>query len=210
MELDNLKTIWKDVGAAATSTSVEELQLLLSKKSKSTIAKMKHNLFMEMAGVVVLYTAAVLYYFLTYKGLMLVPAWLLIAVGLFYMGFYLRKRKLLQQMECVTCEVKSNLNTQLTTLEKYVRFYFVSGTLLFPVAVIITSVVFYLGTPHAPDTSVTKQTMFFYFLLRVVLISLALTVPIYFINKWYVNKLYGQHVKKLRAIVNEMNELPFQ
>ena len=67
MELDQLKEMWSDVGQSKTSTSEQELQTILQKKSKSPIAKMKRNLFIEMLIVVVLYSSTILHYFIKFK-----------------------------------------------------------------------------------------------------------------------------------------------
>ena len=31
-------------------------------------------------------------------------------------------------------------------------------------------------------------------------------ILLYFLNKWYVNKLYGQHVKQLKELLKQMEE----
>lgn len=211
MELDLLKSVWQDVGSnQSATTSQEELEQLLGKKSKTPIARLKRNLFWELIAVVILYTATIAYYFVTYKGAVLSIAWMMIVVGALYVWYYVSKRKLLKSMECVTCEVKSNLSTQLVTLEKYVKLYLWAGTLLFPVVFMFTLLVGYL---YAPETQKMpgKDIPNFFIIYTVVcfVFSIVLTVPIYFLNKWYVHKLYGQHVKKLKHILNEMNEPPF-
>jgi hypothetical protein len=37
-----------------------------------------------------------------------------------------------------------------------------------------------------------------------ILLTTVLTIAMYYINKWYVRKLYGCHVEKLRAVLDEM------
>ena len=132
MELDQLKEMWSDVGQSKTSTSEQELQAILQKKSKSPIAKMKRNLFIEMVIIVVLYTWSTIYYFMKFNGPILGIAWLMLLTGVLFMIYYFRKLKLLKEMECVSCEVKSNLQLQVKTLEKYIWLYLVGGTLMFP------------------------------------------------------------------------------
>ncbi|MBX9784138.1 MAG: hypothetical protein K2X48_12685 [Chitinophagaceae bacterium] len=210
MELESLKTIWKDVGAKTAGTSAEELEQLLSKKSKSPIAKLKRNLFWELMVVLVLYSGTIAFYFVTYKGVILSMAWMLIIIGAAYIAYYVRKRRLLKNMECVTCEVKSNLSAQLKTLEKLVKMYLWIGTLIFPVVMMLSFVVWYFYFPEKDMTQLKQVPYFtFFYMLVSFLFTAGLTIPVYFLNKWYVHKLYGQHVKKLRQIVNEMNEFPF-
>lgn len=206
MELDQLKEMWGTVEAKHTQTSEQELQLLLQKKSKSPIAKMKRNLTVEMWVVVVLYAWIIIDYIMQFKGLILTIPLLFFIVGLLYIVYYIRKRNLLKQMECVTCEVKSNLQQQVHILEKYIRFYMITGTVLFPFTIIFVSAIMFFSSPEIQQVRVNKPIPFSYFLLVISIISALLTVPIYFLNKWYVRKLYGQHAEKLKQIVNEMNE----
>jgi hypothetical protein len=203
MELDQLKEMWGDVATVKKVSSDEEIQAILRKKSKSPIAKMKRNLFIEMWVVVILYSVTITDYFLTLKGMMLGLAWLMLASFLLYMLYYVRKRKLLNDMECVSCEVKSNLQQQLRTLEKYIRLYLYLGTLFFPVIMIFTGVILFLYAPELKNQEPTVPLWAFVTALSV--IAFVLTIPMYFLNKWYMRKLYGQHVDKLKAIVNEMS-----
>ena len=210
MELENLKTIWKDVGTKTAATSAEELELLLSKKSKSPIAKLKRNLFWEMLAVVVTYGGTIIYYLLQNQTGMLYLALLMGVLGALYGWYYFTKRRLLLNMECVTCEVKSNLSTQLVTLEKLLKLYLWAGTLLVPVILMVSGVIVYFTSPLPKDVPLSKEAFFIYFFIALFILSLAFTIPVFFLNKWYINLLYGRHVKKLRQIVNEMNELPFK
>lgn len=210
MELENLKTIWKDVGTDTAATSAEELELLLSKKSKSPIAKLKRNLFWEMMVVVIMYGGTIIYYLLKNQPGMFYLALMMAVLGALYGWYYITKRKLLLNMECVTCEVKSNLSTQLVTLEKLLKLYLWAGTLLVPVILMLSGVIVYFASPLPKDVPLSKEAFFIYFFIALFIISLVFTVPVFFLNKWYINLLYGRHVKKLRLIVNEMNELPFK
>ena len=117
------------------------------------------------------------------------------------------KNKARRQMECVSCEIKSNLKMQLVTLEKYVRFYMISGTLLVPVVFVITGLIVLLYSPEAASVPAVKTTSFLLKSSAVLFVAaIVFTIPIYFANKWYVRKLYGQHIERLKKIVDEMNE----
>ncbi len=99
-------------------------------------------------------------------------------------------------MECVVCEVKSNLQRQLTTLEKYVRLYFITGVVLTPVAYFFAGFIIFEKTPGGAYNN--KVYLIFS------IIGVAISVLFYYLNKWYVNKLYGQHVRKLKDVLHEM------
>ena len=33
------------------------------------------------------------------------------------------------------------------------------------------------------------------------------TIAVYFLNRWYIHKLYGRHVRKLQELLREMDEV---
>ena len=106
-------------------------------------------------------------------------------------------------MQCVTCEVRSNLQRQLTTLEKYVQFYFVGGTILTPVAYFASGAIVLLNYPNESVSSgFTASRAYIIFIV----IGLVITIGSYFLNKWYIRKLYGQHITKLRGLLHQMEE----
>lgn len=208
MELEQLKEMWNSADEQHKASSAEELQALLRKKSQSPIAKMKRNLFLELIVVVVLYTLIIVYYFLNFSGGMLALPVFLFLIGVVYVFYYIRKNKLLKQMECNSCEVKANLNMQVKTLEKYVRFYLLAGTAIFPLTMIVASCIVLFYSPQSQQYPSALQSKQFLLLFAAILIAATtlFTIPIYFINKWYVRKLYGQHIERLKSIVDEMDE----
>ena len=120
MELDNLKTLWQDLGQQDIyQDSDEQIMRMLQKRSQSPIAKMKRNLRCDLVGVIVLYSLCISYFLIAAMGLYWEVALLLMVIGVAFIFYYQLKNKLLGEMQCVTCEVRSNLQKQLTTLEKY-------------------------------------------------------------------------------------------
>lgn len=200
MELDNLKQAWKEQDVGEKLVSDEQILSMLQKKSQRPIAKMKRNLFWELVAVIVIYSATIAYYFIEKGGRYWEIAVLLLLVGLLFVVYYYRKNKLLKQMECVACEVKSNLQQQVSVLEKYVRFYFIAGTLLTPIAYLVAGFLVFYKSPGAKMGSE--------FMTAFIGSGIVLAILVYFLNVWYVNKLYGQHVKKLKDLLRQMEEIP--
>lgn len=102
-------------------------------------------------------------------------------------------------MECVTCEVRSNLKRQVATLEKYIQFYFMAGSVLAAAA--------YFGSGFIINN---KAGLEFLSSTRSLLIftgiGVVLVISMVYLNKWYVNKLYGQHVKRLKKLLEQTEE----
>lgn len=218
MELDSLKEIWKDQekGMDRYPDSNTEILSMLGKKSQSPVAKIRRNLLLELITIIVVYIAFIIYFALNKHGRYWELSIMMALVGIGFVFYYYHKNKLLKSMQCVTCEVKSNLQTQLHLLEKYVRFYFIAGTLLTPILYYLTGlIILYKAKPgyisgevlgdraQVMLNTVPKHQFFTEFLIGGVVI----TVLIYFANKWYIKKLYGQHISHLRELLRQMDEL---
>jgi hypothetical protein len=220
MELDSLKDIWKNLDEEDLQPGREVPVLsMLQKRSQGTIAKLKRNLNRELAAVLIIYSSTI-WYIVMYQGLYPELAVLLGLVGGAFLFYYYRKNKLLKQMQCVSCEVRSNLKTQLVTLEKYVRFYFVAGTILTPLAYFAAGVITLFNAPEAQpalgdgpfeaQTSVSQMPIAHIsshrFFVLFVSIGVVITVGSYFLNRWYINKMYGQYIQKLKDLLHQMEE----
>jgi hypothetical protein len=221
MELDSLKDIWKNLDEEDLHPGREVPVLsMLQKRSQGTIAKLKRNLNRELAAVLIIYSFTI-WYIVVYQGLYPELAVLLALVGGAFLFYYYRKIKLLKQMQCVSCEVKSNLKTQLFTLEKYVRFYFVAGTILTPLAYFAAGVITLFNAPVPPptlndlpieaQTSVSQMPIASHisnhrFFILFVSMGVVVTVGSYFLNRWLINKMYGQHIQKLKELLHQMEE----
>ena len=209
MELESLKYIWKQMDESAHQQSDDKVIAMLNKKSKSTVAKMKRNLFFEMILAIIFYVPLIVYYLLGFNGKLSGVAWFMLFILAIFIVYYYLKNKLLKEMLCVGCQVKANLQRQATTLEKYVRFYFVAGTILIPVTILFLGILMYWKLPPPPAPTPFYITpgnpLWKVILLWFVLLILTLAF-IYFANIWYVNKLYGRHINKLKQLLAEMNE----
>jgi hypothetical protein len=199
MELDSLKQAWKAQPLKDLPGSDEQILSMLQKKSRSPIAKIKRNLYREFLLVVLIYSAAIFYYAVFQNGQFLEIGFVLLLVGALYVVYYYQKNKLLKKMECVTCEVKSNLERQVATLEQYIKVYFYAGVILTPLAYFAAGLI---ALHKLPALTLESSLMTFFIATGGVLAVLNV-----FFNRWYVNKLYGQHVQKIRLLLQQMDEV---
>ncbi len=222
MELDSLKDIWKNLDEEDLQPAREvPITSMLDKRSQSTIARLKRNLNRELIAVVIIYSLNI-WYIIAYQQLYSELAVLLALVAGAFLYYYYRKSKLLTQMQCVACEVHSNLKQQLHTLEKYVRFYFVAGSIITPLAYFAAGLIILfnaqdfnssLNDVPAGDAqaSVSQIPVVAHisnhrFFVLFVSLGAVVTVGSYFFNRWFVNKLYGQHIQKLKELLYQMEE----
>lgn len=210
MELDSLKEIWSEVGNKPVQPdNNEQIAEMLNKSSQSPIAKMKRNLRWELATIIVLFIPIAIYYFIAFSGEFSVIAWMYIGLVVLFAVYFYYKNKLLSEMQCVSCMVKSNLELQVKTLEKFIRFYLIAGTLMVPVLIIWLWLILYNRLPSVqnsfhfwPSAAVSFLKTGFAWALILGFFS----IIFYFINKWYIHKLYGRHIAKLRSVLNEMEQ----
>ncbi len=208
MELDKLKNIWQNESFLQQKQD-EDLKLLLGKRSNSPVAKMKKNLFMELIIVVITYSILIVYYLFAFSGKVWEMSWFLLIIALVFIVYYYRKNKLLSEMQCLSCQVKSNLERQVRTLEKYIRFYLIAGTLLVPLAFLFFAGLLYYKFPTPADPGifyVSPGNPIWMVLLAWIVVTTVFTVLIYYLNKWYAQKLYGKHIQKLKETLREMED----
>jgi len=206
MELDQFKTLWQqDIPDGKTDR--QAVRELLTRKSNSAVSRMKRNLRIELWLIITTYGGTILFYFLAWKGKLSEVAWFLLFVGLVFIIYYNRKNKLLNEMECLNCQVRNNLKRQVSLLDKYVRFYLIGGTLLIPVALIFFGWVLHEKLPSRFGSSIfypSPGNPLWKAILAWSLLSFAVTILFYYLNRWYVRKLYGNHIRKLKTILKEM------
>jgi len=206
MELDQFKAIWQKESSPQKAS--EHMLPLLNRRSNNPIARMKRNLLTELVAVVLLYGFTIVYYAIAFRGRLNEVSWFMITIALCFLVYYYRKNKLLNEMECVSCQVKSNLERQVKTLEKYIRFYLIAGTVLIPLTILFFSFILYWKLPAIPSSVFFPRKGFPLWETSSawILLVLVSTVLAFYLNKWYVMKLYGKHVNKLKELLAEMEE----
>jgi len=209
MELDAMKEIWKEGGFEKKPQpgNIEILDMI-SRLPRNPIAKMKHTVLAETITIVVLFGGVAIFYFIAFNGNFNSVAWLYLIMIALSVLYYYRKWKLLSEMQCVACQVKSNLQRQVKTLEKYVRFYLIAGTLLVPLIFVFLGVLFYYKFPAGNSIFIfppfgTNSLKSWVIWLA---FTIVFTILLYIVNRWYVDRLYGRHVDRLKQLLNQMEE----
>jgi intracellular septation protein A len=203
MELETLKSLWQEQDTPPVSeTSREELLVLLQKQSGGPIARMRRSLRKEVIIMIASYLPCILFYRLAFHGQMSNVAWVFVVTIAFFYAYYYQKNKLLKKMQCVSCEVRSNLTGQLQTLQKYLRFYFWSSTIAVPVTIVLAFAIAARSSdlPNAAFNWNYKISL----LLALIVVC---TIAVYFVSRWSINHLYGRHIRKLQEILREMDEV---
>lgn len=205
MELELLKTIWEDAEKSRSDivASGDVIMGMTKKSPLSIIGSMRRNLMIEVMIVSVCVAAIAVFYFSAFNGQLQEISWMYIILAMIFFVYYYIKNRLLKKMQCPTCDVKSNLEVQLHTLEKYIRLYLVGGIMLVPA--VLTS--FYLLAYY-------KHFILFPFanmgfapgLIAYIAVAVILTAALFFFHRWYIFKLYGRHIQRLKSMLEEMSE----
>lgn len=207
MELESLKYIWRSLESpAGPGPDRRALMALLQKKSFGLVARMRRNLIGEGILLLVTYIPGILCYLLTFEGRLSPLSWLLGLVAAAFGAYYYRKYRLLSEMQCVTCQVRSNLARQVKTLKKYTRFYLLTGTGAIPVSFFLACGIIRWKLPSTGSALYYRLHPMPWWANPVywLILLVPITICAYYVNTWYVNKLYGQHIKKLQELLQEM------
>ena len=202
MELDDLKNIWQKSDLYRPRRE-EEISEMLKGRSKSIIAQLKRNVWFElvftlMGGMLLLY-----YVFSIPSQSFRVAFTLVLLSFVLYIIYYVKKIKLLRRFEGSQGNVRANLEQLISDLEAFLRFYYRSYTILFPGFLLLTLIlaIAELGVTQFLESLTEWRTILY--LLFLVSFSVALA---FWIGKWYLGKLYGTHLQKLRALLRELKE----
>ncbi|MFT3949098.1 MAG: hypothetical protein QM763_19190 [Agriterribacter sp.] len=207
MELELLKEIW-DEAQSKNHPHVHISTGVLQKSATSQqkiITAIKRNLFVEVIIVLLCVSAIAVFYFTAFGGNFREVSWMYMVLATGFLWYYYKKNKLLKEMQVTALKVKANIEVQLSVLEKYIRLYLVAGTLLVPVVLAFFYILlFYKHIVIFPSLQSLTGNMDF--TLGYIVFSIFFTIVLYYLYRWYIYKLYGKHIARLKTLLNEMNE----
>jgi hypothetical protein len=209
MELESLKYIWRSLEAPPAPEPDRNVMLaLLEQRSRGPVARMRRNLVGEGILLLITYIPGILCYILEFEGRLSALSWLLGLLAIAFGAYYYRKYRLLSEMQCFTCQVRSNLSRQVNTLKKYTRFYLLAGTGVIPVTFFLAYAIIAWKLPSAGSALYYRLHPMPWWANPIywMILLVPVTIGSYFANAWYVNKLYGRHIKKLQDLLREMDE----
>jgi len=211
MELDSLKYAWRTLASRPVPENTPaQIRALLQQRSKGPVAKMRRNLVGELLLILVTYTPAILFYFLEFDGKLSGIAWLFILLVIILAVYFHRKSRLLNAMQCAEFDICSSLRQQVDTLKRYIRFYVRAGTVMIPVMAILSWLIIRWKFPRMPGADLFYRisgSPWWQHPLIWLAMLIPVTVGVYFLNVWYVGRLYGQHIRKLQDLLREMEEV---
>jgi uncharacterized membrane protein YfcA len=202
MELEDLKNIWQKSDLYKPRRE-EEISEMLRGRSKSIIARLRRNVWFELIFTIV-GGILLLYYVRSIPSFSFRIAFVLILCSfVLYIIYYVKKINLLNRFEGSSGNVRTNLEWLVADLDAFLRFYYRSYTILFPGFLMLTLILAIAELGLAQFLESLREWKTVAYLLFLVLFSVALA---FWIGKWYLRKLYGTHLQKLRGLLRELQE----
>ena len=208
MELDELRSDWRSLSGKEQGSKHAGLPAA-GGDHRSPISLMLRNLRIEALFVVLMYGFVIAFYFFSFRGMMREISWFTLSIAAVFFIYYFGKSRLLRSLGSMDGNLHSNVGGKLDALSRYVRFYVWAGTLLGPVTMIFMDWLAWYKLPAiSPDNPffISDHNPFWRVALNWLAVSVPLTIGLYFINRWYVDRLYGRHLRHLRRIHEEMRE----
>lgn len=209
IELEDLKNIWKDnIDSKIDAQRLEQdkIKALLSQQSTNIIDKLRRNLKIEIAlfFICLVLIACVPLYF-TNKEVTILCAVVLVFIFIPYFIYYIRKYRELKRFYSYDRDIKTSLKELVTQLEKYLNIYFWGSLLLTPISGFLSGFAI-LYQMKALGFLVYFDAFSSGTLSLILSFALLLTLISYPVMKWYIRKLYGQHLEKLKGCLKELEE----
>lgn len=202
MELEDLKNIWQKSDLYKPRRE-EEITDMLKGRSQSIISRLRRNVWFELVFTIV-GGILLLYYVFSIPSPSFRTAFILVLLSfLLYIIYYVRKIKLLNRFEGSQGNVRANLERLVRDLDAFLRFYYRSYTLLYPGYLMLIVILAIADQGLSEFLKSLRDWRTVAYLLFLVLLSFALS---FWISKWYLGKLYGTHLQKLRGLLEELRE----
>jgi uncharacterized membrane protein YfcA len=199
-ELDDLKSIWKQQKPFEAKNE-EEIALMLNGRSKDLITKLKRNVWFELILTMVCIAGLGFYGFTLRPGALM---WTILALLVFlvsYSFYYVKKIILLNEYDSSATDLKSNLQQLIERLEIYLKFYKRSYAILYPVFFALGILFGALETGFDQYIQKFKSPTY---VMAFLLLTIVFMVGIYTITNWYLKKLYGNYIDKLKSLLKEL------
>lgn len=203
MELEDLKNIWKKHSSGFPVKGEAEIAAMLKGSSKSIVSKLKRSVWFELIFTLIAGIALLVYALTLPSGAL---KWTSVAIPLIfvvYTIYYIKKLILLNKFKSAEGNIRTNIESLIKNVSDYLRYYKRSYTILYPVY-------FSLGIIFRIIEKGTSRTLEILSQPKTILILVTVAVIFYVSSSWLVNwllkKLYGNHLQKLKSLLDDIHE----
>lgn len=199
-ELDDLKSIWKQQSGFESKNEAEIIEML-SKRSNTLIHKLKRNVWFELIFTIFCMLVLGAYSITLNGGALMWTILSLLVLLISFTLYYIKKIILLNQYDAGHENLKNNLNHLLLRLDAYMKFYKRSYAILYPVFFALGLLFGALESGFDRFIEKFEKPMY---TISFIILSVVFMAGVYKITDWYLKKLYGNHIEKLRSLQQEL------
>ena len=203
MELEDLKSIWKSSAPVFEPKNEQEIAMMLKGRSISIVNKLKRNVWFELAFAIVVSVGLLLYALSLEQGAMKWTSISLLLMCLASTIYFIKKLSLLNRVQGINDNLHDTISFLITNLTSYLKFYRNSYTVLYPVYFLLGLLFSVLERGTDKFVVFLSQPLTIVYLLFMA--GLFFLVSSWF-ARWYLKKLYGDHLEKLKKILDELNQ----
>lgn len=201
MELDDLKSIWKQDKPGFEPKREAEIASMIKGRSNSIISKLKRSVWFELIFTIVCSIVLGIYAITLESGALMWTIISLLVLFGSYLFYYVKKILLLNQFNPSTENLKNGLQNLLDRLTTYLTFYKRSYAILYPVYFCLG--LLYGAMEQGLDEFLERLSQPKVIIYLIVIAGIFFLFTIWLTN-WYLRKLYGNHLDKLKELLNEL------
>lgn len=203
MELDDLKDIWKKSGPEFRAKDKAELAFMLRGSSTSVVEKLKRSVWFELIFTFVASFLLIIYAISLPSGALKWTSISILAVLVAYTFYYVKKLSLLNRFKPGDENLKTHIDGLIASLTSFLKFYKRSYNILYPVYFVLALVFGAIEQGATRFIDSLAKPIFIFYLTMLALMFYFLST--WFTN-WYLKKLYGNHLDKLKSLAHELED----
>jgi hypothetical protein len=200
MEIDDLKTLWKNNESFKLKNEAE-IATMLKGTSKSIINKLKRSVWFEIIFTLVSGVILLVYALTLESGALKWTSVSILILFATYSIYYIKKLMLLNSFDLGEGNVKSNLEHLTASLSGYLKFYKRSYKILYPIYFVLSFVFIAI---ERGTTEFLNHLMKFQTIASIVVMGGVFYFCCTWLVDWLLKKFYGNHLEKLKRLLQEL------
>ena len=203
MQLEDLRQSWLNPPDELAPISTAQLDKLLESRP-GLVDKMHRNACWETAFSVLFTLVGPIMWAMSTEFLFKMYSVIVLLVGSGMLYYYYRMFAVLNQMRLVEGDVRGHLQRLAAGMRTLMRFYYRLTLMMSPVLMLI-NFGFFLSLELKRPAPIRWQMVLGMTGLSAVVALLMLVISVY-ATRWFMQRMYGQHLDRLEANLHELDE----
>lgn len=205
-ELEELQEIWNRP-LAHIEKGDEEIAALLNLKGRSLVSRLRQSVWFELTVTGVASILLIAYLFTVQSAAMRSTIFSLITLFLIFIYVYTRKLWILRHFTKMNGSLHENIVHVMSRTRKYIRFFYGSYIILYPLFYCLTLsfVALETGWDYFKETFITPG-----FIADLVVFLGVYIIVAFWLTRWYLQRLFGDYLQQLNKILDDLGKLEEQ